>query len=156
MDKFNSRAGINPKNTSDNLFSTSELELYDDEYDAVDDAVTANVEQASTTAPQKTPKSSTRKSKKSKTNHHQTDSLDYLLTSIARGELEKQKKQSKDNSIAQKVELAEQFKRMSDALGGSKIKAAYHCKEFAVLLDKKEKDELKKYADEQESDSDSD
>ena len=90
MDKFNSRAGINPKNTSDNLFSTSELELYDDEYDAVDDAVTANVEQASTTAPQKTPKSSTRKSKKSKTNHHQTDSLDYLLTSIARGELEKQ------------------------------------------------------------------
>ena len=180
VDKFASRAGIVPKNTSANLFSTTTAanvdvgELHDEDNESLDDkddpqfsssadppfADDQPVNQDSTTAPaaaastgQKTSKS-TRKSKKSKTNHPQTNSLEYLLTSIARGELEKQKKQSKDNSIAQKVELAEQFKRMSDALGGSKIKAAYHCKEFVVLLDKNEKAELKKYADEQESDSD--
>ena len=38
---------------------------------------------------------------------------------------------------------------MSDALG-SKITVAYQCKEFVVLLDKKEKKELKIYAKEQE------
>jgi hypothetical protein len=44
---------------------------------------------------------------------------------------------------------------MSDALG-SKIKAAYQCKEFVVLLDKREKKELKIYAKEQEEDSSKD
>jgi hypothetical protein len=36
---------------------------------------------------------------------------------------------------------------------GSKIKAAYQCEEFVVLLDKKERKDLKKYAKEQEEES---
>jgi hypothetical protein len=50
------------------------------------------------------------------------------------------------------LKTTEQFKKMSDALG-SKIKAAYQCKEFVVLLDEKERKELKKYAKEQEEES---
>ena len=74
--------------------------------------------------------------------------VSYINTGAVGAEYDKHKKQ-KANNVAQKVELAEQMKRMSDALG-SKIKAAYLCKEFEVLLDKKEKEELEEYAAEQE------
>lgn len=48
------------------------------------------------------------------------------------------------------VALAEDFKRMADALG-SRIKAAYACDAFVQFLDKSERKELKYYAADQES-----
>ena len=48
------------------------------------------------------------------------------------------------------VALAEDFKRMTDALG-SKIKAAHACDAFVQFLDKKERKQLKYYAAEQAS-----
>jgi hypothetical protein len=51
---------------------------------------------------------------------------------------------------ANTVLLAEQFRRMSNALGSS-VKAAYSCEDFVRFLDKKERKELRKYKKEMES-----
>ena len=79
--------------------------------------------------------------------------VDYMIASLCKTAMEKNNRQNTE--LVQKVELAENFKKMSDAMG-SKIKASYQCKEFVVLLDKKEKKELKIYTKEQEEDSSKD
>jgi hypothetical protein len=76
-----------------------------------------------------------------------------MIASLCKTAMEKNNRQNTE--LVQKVELAENFKKMSDAMG-SKIKASYQCKEFVVLLDKKEKKELKIYTKEQEEDSSKD
>jgi hypothetical protein len=64
-----------------------------------------------------------------------------MIASLCKTAMEKNN--SQNTKLVQKVELA-------------KIKAAYQCKEFDVLLDKKEKKELNIYAKEQEEDSNED
>jgi hypothetical protein len=65
-----------------------------------------------------------------------TDNVDYMIASLCKTAMEKNNRQNTE--LVQKVELPENFKKMSDA-PGSKIKATYQCKEFVVLLDKKER-----------------
>ena len=50
----------------------------------------------------------------------------------------------KNNVVNNIVILAEQFKRMSDALG-SKIKAGNACKDFEQFLNREEKRQLQQY-----------
>ena len=66
-----------------------------------------------------------------------------MITSLCKSAMEKNNRQNTE--LVQKVGLAENYKKMSGALG-SNIKAAYQCKEFVVCLDKKERKELTKYA----------
>jgi hypothetical protein len=79
-------------------------------------------------------KSSKGKSKRAKSSVS-TNNVDYMIASLCKIAMEKNNRQN--TKLVQKVELAENFKKMPNALG-SKIKA--------VLLDKKEKMELKIYA----------
>jgi hypothetical protein len=177
-EKFTSRAGICPKNTSDNLFvgnstlmksatlDSDEIDFGTDDADQMDEEqgesedgpnTAVQVDQPHTPAaassrkkPAASNKSSKGKSKKAKMSQHAADSMDYMIASLCKTAMEKNKRQNTE--VAQKVELSEQFKKMSDALG-SKIRAAYQCEEFVVLLDKKERKELKKYTKEQEEES---
>lgn len=169
-EKFTSRAGICPKNTSDNLFTGSitlmnsgTLDSEDNDFAGTDDADQMDEEQGESEDKQprtpaaassrKKPAASNKSSngkKKAKSSQHAADNIDYMIASLCKSAMEKNNRQNTE--VAQKVELSEQFKKMSDALG-SKIKAAYQCKEFTVLLDKKERKDLKKYAKEQEEES---
>jgi hypothetical protein len=54
------------------------------------------------------------------------------------------------SKTANAVQLAEQFRMMSDALGSS-VKAAYNCENFVWFLDKKERNEWRKYKKEMDS-----
>ncbi len=72
----------------------------------------------------------------------ETDGFNAFMLTLAKDRLEDKKKTS--SKAAMIVLLAEQFRRMSDALG-STVKAAYNCEDFVRFLDKKEMNELKKY-----------
>jgi hypothetical protein len=72
----------------------------------------------------------------------ETDGFNAFMLALAKDRLADRKKGFSQTACA--VELAEQFRRMSDALG-SKVKAAYNCAEFVQFLDKSERVELKKY-----------
>ena len=67
--------------------------------------------------------------------------------------LGKLSKKMDKTDVELQVELATQFKSMSDALG-SRIKAAYSVTEFHQFLDRDEKRELKSYAAAQSANSD--
>ena len=71
---------------------------------------------------------------------------DNALAALAKDTLRRNRLNDigKNNVVNDIVILAEQFKRMSDALG-SKIKAAYACKDFEQFLDREEKSQLKQY-----------
>ena len=72
--------------------------------------------------------------------------LDNALTALAKDTLRRNRLNDigKNNVVNDIVILAEQFKRMSDALG-SKIKAANACKDFEQFLDREEKRQLQQY-----------
>ena len=72
--------------------------------------------------------------------------LDNALTALAKDTLCRNRLNDigKNNVVNDIVILAEQFKRMSDALG-SKIKAANACKDFEQFLDREEKRQLQQY-----------
>ena len=91
--------------------------------------------------------------KKSKRNNDGMSSLDHALASLAKHTLNKQmlNEKGKNNAVNNMVILAEQFKRMSDALG-SKIKAANACMDFEQFLDREEKRQLQQYKKENEKD----
>ena len=69
-------------------------------------------------------------------NHHSLHWMKYVTCKSHNDKTAMEKNNRQNTELVQKVELAENFKKMSEALG-SKIKAAYQCKEFVVLLDKK-------------------
>jgi hypothetical protein len=163
-EKFISRAGICPKITSGNLFdgnNTLEMDVLEEsdnnnfgagndvegQCEGEDglDTTAAGIEPCTTataTKYRKKPASSNTskgKSKRAKSSVS-TDNVHYMIASLCKTAMEKNNRQNTE--LVQKVELAENFKKMSEALG-SKIKAAYQCKEFVVLLYKKEKKELK-------------
>jgi hypothetical protein len=157
-EKFISREGICPKNNN-----TLEMNIHEendnDDFGASNDigeqgegedgpnTTRAGIEPRTPATPYcKKPaasnKSSKGKSKRAKSSVS-TNNVDYMIASLCKIAMEKNNRQN--TKLVQKVELAENYEKMSDALG-SKIKAAYQCKEFVVLLDKKEKMELKIYA----------
>lgn len=72
--------------------------------------------------------------------------LDNALTALAKDTLRRNRLNDigKNNVVNDIVILAEQFKRMSDALG-SKIKAANACKDFEQFLNREEKRQLQQY-----------
>ena len=72
--------------------------------------------------------------------------LDNALTALAKDTLCRNRLNDigKNNVVNDIVILAEQFKRMSDALS-SKIKAANACKDFEQFLDREEKRQLQQY-----------
>ena len=72
--------------------------------------------------------------------------LDNALAALAKDTLCRNRLNDigKNNVVNDIVILAEQFKRMSDALG-SKIKAANACKDFEQFLDREEKRQLQQY-----------
>jgi hypothetical protein len=146
-EKFVCRSAMVPKNTSDHLFGN----LGGDD-DSLFDGACGDEQEPSAAASRKKKSntSSGRKGKKAKSGQTAQDSIDFMIASLCKDAVEKNKRQN--TKVVQMVELTENFRRMSDALG-SKIKAAYQCKEFYVLLDKEEKKQLKQYAREQEEDS---
>ena len=162
-EKFISRAGICPKNTSDNLFdsnNTLEMDIHEenanDDFGAGNDieeqgegedgpnTTKAGIEPRTPATPYHKKPAASNKSSKGKSKRAKLsvsiDNVDYMIaTSLCKTAMKK----SQNTELVQKVELA-------------KIKVAYQCKEFVVLLDKKEKKELKIYAKEQEEDSSKD
>jgi hypothetical protein len=70
------------------------------------------------------------------------DGFNAFMLALAKDRLADSKKGASHTACA--VELAEQFHRMSDALG-STVKAAYNCEDLVQFLDKSERVELKKY-----------
>ena len=64
------------------------------------------------------------------------DGFNAFMLALAKDRLADSKKGVSHTACA--VELAEQFRRMSDALG-STVKAAYNCAEFVQFLDKSER-----------------
>jgi hypothetical protein len=164
-EKFVCRSAMVPKNTSDQLFGIRNSGEDDDsifdvmgeeEQEAEDSHGGPNIPSVAATPSaaksrkKKSTSSSGRKGKRGKSEHTAQDTIDHMIASLCKDAVEKNKCQN--TNVVQMVELTENFKRMSDALG-SKIKAAYQCKEFYVLLDKKEKKQLKQYTREQEEDS---
>ena len=141
-EKFISRAGIRPTATSDDIFKNNCLE--EDE---------VSLEDSSNTASLKThDRNKGMSAKKSKTSHH-SDPLEVAMTALVNETLRRNRTQ--DNPTNKMVVLAENFKRMSDALG-CKLKAAYNCDEFMQFLTKREKKDLASYKEAEKSGSDSD
>lgn len=139
---FVSRAGIKATSTSDELFGTSFSDVDEEEVDEYDEGYKT---------PAKRPSANKSKSKSSKKKAKVTegsDSFEAAMTELIKDTLIRNR--SQNTTTARAVALAEEFKRMSDALG-SRIKAAYACKSFVQFLDKEEKRALKDYVAEQES-----
>lgn len=172
-EKFTCRACIQPMSTSADLFArhreTLQVHLDEDEYDDDEDEDCFSVNNDSfsvsdggdnqtpgvdnqTPEPTKTKKrsesSSTKKKGKTKAAKKvstETDGFNAFMLTLAKDRLEDRKNTS--SKTATTVVLAEQFRRMSDALG-STVKAAHNCEDFIRFLDKKEMKELKKYKQE--------
>ena len=83
-----------------------------------------------------------RKSNVTKKVSTEIDGFNAFMLALAKDRLADSKKGVSHTECA--VELAEQFRRLSDALGFT-VKAAYNCEEFVQFLDKSERVELKKY-----------
>ena len=90
--------------------------------------------------------SNTVANKKRKQGNDDVSGLDNALAALAKDTLCRNRLNDigKNNVVNDIVILAEQFKRMSDALG-SKIKAANACKDFEQFLDREEKRQLQQY-----------
>ena len=132
---FVSRAGIKATSTSDEVFDLSG--------DGDDDESKAYAFKTPAKRAKKVKaKSSGKKAKVA------DDEFEVVMTEFIKDTLHRNRVQN--TTTAKAVALAEDFKRMSDALG-SKIKAAYACKSFVQFLDKEEKRLLKEYVAEQES-----
>ena len=97
-----------------------------------------------------TPSSAIKKSKAKVTKKvsTETDRFNAFMLTLAKDRIEDRKKAVL--KTANTVLLAEQFRRMSNALGSS-VKAAYSCEDFVRFLDKKERKELRKYRKEMAS-----
>ena len=80
-------------------------------------------------------------------------SLDHALASLTKHTLHENRQNDigKNTVVNNIVILAEQFKRMSDALG-SQIKAANASKGFEQFLDREEQRQLQQYKKENEKD----
>lgn len=155
---FTSRAGIKASTTSDELFGAggdfpSDDDSSEDEHEAGADnsglAAQTPAKRRSHSNSQSKKSSSSKKAKNGKANDG--DTFEAVMIALAKDTLTRHR--SKESEASKIVALAEDFKKLSDALG-SKIKAAYACSEFVQFLDKNEKRELKRYIAEQQQSSD--
>ena len=166
-DVFLSRAGIKATVTNDELFrdmndfgpsDESENELQDQDsvielqdQDAVTPAKNRPAKRRSEKKSRNSSGSSSSGGKKAKKKPHGKtggDDFESAMMSFVKDASARNKAQV---TVASKtVALAEDFKRMTDALG-SKIKAAYSCNVFVQFLDKDERKQLKYYIADQES-----
>lgn len=150
IESFQDRASFNPAATSDSIFETAagidEAAAGIDEAAYLEEGANSDWEQADR-------RSSTKKKKKKKKGGSvlSGSSLDQMMGTYI-GKLSSKMDEGK-NDVEKKVELAGQFKSMSDSLGG-RIKAAYMVPAFRDFLDRDEKRELKSYAASQEAPSD--
>ena len=148
---FQDRASFNPAATSDSIFETAAG--IDAAAEGIDEA--AYLEEGNNSDWEHADRrSSTKKKKKKKKKGGSVlsaSSLDQTMVTYI-GKLSSKIDEGK-NDVEKKVELAGQFKSMSDSLGG-RIKAAYQMPAFRVFLDRDEKRELKRYAAVQEAPSD--
>ena len=139
---FQDRASFDPGLTSDGLFEGAGDAVGDPNFEEGNDEEWDENERRST---------STKKKKKRKGTVPNVASLDQnMSTYLGLGKLSKNMDKT---DVELQVELATQFKSMSDALG-SRIKAAYSVDKFRQFLDRDEKRELKSYAAAQAGDSD--
>ena len=149
IESFQDRASFNPAATSDSIFETAAG--IDAAAEGIDED--AYFEEGNNSDWEHADRrSSTKKKKKKKGGSFLSgSSLDQTMVTYI-GKLSSKIDEGK-NDIEKKVELAGQFKSMSDSLGG-RIKAAYQMPAFRVFLDRDEKRELKRYAAAQEAPSD--
>ena len=86
-------------------------------------------------------------------NNDDVSSLDHACAALAKHNLCRNRLNDigKNNVVNNIVILAEQFKRMSDALD-SKIKPANACMDFEQFLDREEKRQLQQYKKENQKD----
>ena len=137
---FQDRASFDPGLTSDGLFEGAGDAVGDPNFEEGNEEEWDENERRST---------STKKKKKRKGTVPNVPSLDQNMSTY----LGKLSKNMDKTDVELQVELATQFKSMSDALG-SRIKAAYSVDKFRQFLDRDEKRELKSYAAAQSGDSD--
>lgn len=138
---FQDRASFDPGLTSDRLFEGAADAVGDPNFEE------CSWEEWNENEPRST---STKKKKKGrKGSVPNVASLDHNMSTY----LGKLSKNMDKTDVELQVELANQFKSMSDALG-SRIKAAYSVDKFHQFLDRDEKRELKSYAAAQSADSD--
>ena len=106
----------------------------------------ASKKKSSKKLPTRSKASNTVSNKKRKQGNDDGSGLDHAHAALAKDTLRRNRSNDigKNNVVNNIVILAEQFKRMSDALG-SKIKAANACKEFEQFLDREEKRQLQQY-----------
>ena len=164
---FLSRAGIKATTTNDVLFGNmndfDRSEESDIELQADDDVIELQAQDAVTPAKKRPAKRGSEKKsrnssgssgsngKKAKKKPHGKTGGDDFETAMMSFVKDASARNKVQVTVASKtVALAEDFKRMTDALG-SKIKAAYSCNAFVQFLDKDERKQLKYYIADQES-----